>query len=348
MKRLIRATALLLAALSAAPRVAFAQPAAAAPEPTAAELATARLLFGEALAAQDQGRCVDAVAIYQRIAKITVSPVLYLRIGTCNETLGHVVEAINAFELATQEAEKKRDTAVATEARAHLAKLRPKVARLAVRVPADAEGVAIAIDVRPVSAALAGETMLVDPGSRHVVVRASNYEKAFETSVVATAEQPATVTAELGNKKAAALATAPVLAPAPLATKPAVEPTKAPPPEPPANRIPAAIAGGVTGAVGLGALIGGLIAHAKFDQFLMENANPRPGSLAERQRLHDSGEAAALVSTVLTGAFIAGAGVTVYLLANPPRRSVAAAARRPALSAWIAWTGGGLAVGGDL
>jgi hypothetical protein len=349
MMRPTRATALLIAALAllgAVPRLAFAQPvAAAAPEPTAPELATARLLFAEALAAQDQGRCVEAVAIYERIAKITVSPVLYLRIGTCHESLGHVVEAINAFELATQEAEKKRDTAVATEARAHLARLRPKVAHLAVQVPADAEGIAITLDDRPVSAALAGATMVVDPGRRHVVVRASNYEKAFETDVAATAEQPSTVTADLGKKKAMA----PVIAPAPLATKSVAEPVKAPPPEPVANRIPGAIAGGVTGAVGLGALISGLIAHAKFDEFVMENANPRPGSLAERQQLRDSGEAAALASTVLTGVFLAGAGVTAYLLVNPPRRSVpASAARRPALSPWIAATGGGLVVRGDL
>lgn len=339
-----------LATLAAAPRLALAQPAAAAaPEPTAPELATARLLFAEALAAQDQGRCAEAVAIYQRIAKITVSPVLYLRIGTCHESLGHVVEAINAFELATQEAEKKRDTAVATEARAHLARLRPKVAHLAVQVPADAEGIAIILDDRPVSAALAGATMVVDPGRRHVVVRASNYERAFEADVAATAEQPSTVTADLGKKKAIASVSAAVIAPAPLASKPVAEPVKAPPPEPAANRIPGAIAGGVTGAVGLGALISGLIAHAKFDEFVMENANPRAGSLAGRQRLRDSGEAAALASTVLTGVFIAGAGVTAYLLVNPPRRSLAAsAARRPALAPWIAATGGGVVVRGDL
>ncbi len=351
MKRFPRATALhlvLVAALAFAPRGAFASPPAAANGPTAAELATARQLFAEALAAQDQGRCGDAILIYERIAKIAVSPVLYLRLGTCNEALGRVVEAINAFELATQEAEKKRDTEVIAESRAHLVKLRSKVARLAVHVPTDADGVEIAIDGRPVSAALAGATMLVDPGRRHVVVRAANYEKAFEADVAAAPEQPAMVTADLGKKIAAPT---PAIAPppaAPLAPKPASDPVKALPPEAPPDRIPGAIAGGVTAAVGLGAVISGLSAHAKFGEFLTENANPKPGSRASRERLHDSGQAAALVSTVLTGAFVVGAGVTVYLLANPPRKTSAVAARRTAFAPWIASTGGGLVVGGDL
>lgn len=347
MTRFPRTTALLLAALSVAPRCAFAAPPAAAPEPTAAELASARQLFAEALAAQDKGRCIDALPIYQRIAKITVSPVLYLRIGTCNEALGHVVEAINAFELAAQEAEKKRDAEVGKESRARLEKLRPKVARLAVNVPADAEGVEIAVDDRSVSAALAGAAMLVDPGRRHVMVRAANYQRTFDTDVVAAAEQPATVTADLGQKKVAALPLPPP-APTPLAPKPVVDPVKPPPPEAAPDRLPGAVSGGVTGGVGVGALISGLIAHAKFDEYVMVNANPRPGSHAARQSLRDSGEAAALASTVLTGAFVVGAGITAYLLANPSRRAGAATAKRAAFAPWIGATGCGLIVRGEL
>lgn len=349
MKRLPRATALLLAALSAAPRAALAGPPAPAAEPTAAELATARLLFAEALAAQDQGRCADAIPIYERIAKIAVSPVLYLRIGTCNESLGRVVEAINALELATQEAEKKRDTEVAKESRAHLAKLRPKVARLAVHVPEGAEGVEITIDGRAVSAALAGAPMLVDAGRRHVVVRAANYETAFEADVTAAADQPATVTADLG-KKVAAPAPAPSIAPppAPIPPRLALEPLKMPLREAPPDRSPGLVAGGVTVGVGIGALISGLIAHSRFDEFLMENSNPKPHSLDARQRLHDSGEAAALVSTVLSGAFVVGAGLTVVLLVNPPRKTAATTAKRASLSPWFPTAGGGLVVRGEL
>lgn len=348
MKRLIRATALVLAALSAPPRFARAEPPAPAP-PTAAELATARQLFGEALAAEDRGRCAEAILIYERIARITVSPVLYLRLGACNEALGHVVEAINAFELATQEAEKKRDADVAKESRAHLLKLRPRVARLAVHVPEGAEGVEIVIDDRPVSAALAGATILVDPGRRHLVVRARNYESAFETDVAAAAEQPLTVNADLGSKKVApALASPPSPPPAVVAPQPAAEPPRPLPPEAPSDRFPGYLAGGATVGVGVGALVTGLVAHAKFEEFLIENGNPKPGSRAARERLRDSGQAVALASTVLTGAFLVGTGLTVYLLANPPRKATAPSPRRTAVSPWAGPTGGGLVLGGDL
>lgn len=352
MKRLLRATALVLAALSASPRRALAEPPSPA-LPTAAELATARQLFSEALAAEDHGRCADAVPVYERIARITVSPVLYLRLGACHEALGHVVEAINAFELAAQEAEKKRDVDVAKESRARLVKLRPRVARLAVHVPEGAEGVEIVIDDRPVSAALAGATVLVDPGRRHVVVRARNYESAFEADVAASAEQPLTVNVDLGGKKVAeapappaAAAAAP--APAPVAPQPAVPPPRPLPPAAPPDRFPGYVAGGATVGVGVAALVTGLVAHSKFAEFVIENGNPKPGSHAARERLHDSGQAVALASTVLTGAFIVGAGVTAYLLANPPRRAITLMPRRTAVAPWAGPTSGGLVFGGDL
>lgn len=348
-----RATALLLVALAVAiaiaialsPRRARAEGPAA--EPTAAELATARRLFGDALAAEDQGRCAEAIPIYQRVARIAVSPVLYLRLGICSEALGHLVEALNAFELAAQEAEKKRDADVGKEARARLAALRPRVARLAVHLPDDAAGVEILIDDRPVSAALAGAPILVDPGRRHVFVRAANYEGTFEADVAAVAERAAMVNVDLGHRKAAPLAAsraAEALSPAVAA------PARALPAEAPPSRLPGYVVVGVTAAVGIGALVSGIIAHDRYDEFVMMNANPRPGSHEERARLHDSGQASALASTLFTGAFLAGAGLTVYLIVSPSptRGALDAMSRRAAFTPWAGPTGGGLVLGGDL
>ncbi len=343
MKRQIRATALLVLALSASPRHARADPPAPAP-PAAADLATARQLFSEALAAEDQGRCAEAIPIYERIARIAVSPVLYFRLGGCHEALGRVVEAINAFELAAQEAEKKRDADVAKEARARLAKLRPRAARLAVRVPEGAEGVEIIIDDRPVSAALADAPLLVDPGPHHVVVRARSHERSFTADVTAAAEEPVTVSADLGSKKAAP----PAPEPRPAAPPPAPEAPRAIPVEAPPDRWRGYVAGGVTAGVGVGALVSGLVAHARFQEFLIENGNPKPGSRPARERLRDSGQAAALASTMLTGAFVVGTGLTVYLLVNQPLKTIASLPRRAAFAPWAGPTGGGLVLGGEL
>lgn len=346
MKRQIRAIALLVLALSAWPSGARADPPAPA-SPAAADLATARQLFSEALAAEDHGRCAEAIPIYERIARIAVSPVLYFRLGACNEALGRVVEAINAFELAAQEAEKKRDAEVTREARARLARLHPRAARLAVRVPEGAEGVEIVIDDRPVSAALADAPLLVDPGPHHVVVRARSHERSFTTDVTAAADRPASVSADLGPRKAAAPAPTPE-PPPPAAPPPATEAPRAIPHEAAPDRLPGYLAGGATVGVGVGALVSGLVAHARFQEFLIENGNPKPGSRPARERLHDSGQAAALASTVLTGAFVVGTGLTVYLLVNPPSKAIAALPKRAAFAPWAGPTGGGLVLGGDL
>jgi hypothetical protein len=356
MKRQIRAIALLVLALSASPRGARADPPA---PPAAADLATARQLFSEALAAEDQGRCAEAIPVYERIARIAVSPVLYFRLGVCNEALGRVVEAINAFELAAQEAEKKRDADVTKEARARLAKLRPRVARLAVRVPRGAEGVEIVIDDRPVSAALADAPLLVDPGPHHVVVRARSHARAFAIDVTAAADRPVTVSADLGEMRVAAPAPEPGPAASPIAEAPRTRSPEAPSTLPaeaskalhaeaPPDRWSGYLAGGATVGVGLGALVSGLVAHARFQEFLIDNGNPKPGSRPARERLHDSGQAAALASTVLTGAFLVGTGLTAYLLANPPGKASASLPRRAAFAPWAGPTGGGLVLGGDL
>jgi hypothetical protein len=341
---------LLLVAVAAAssPPSALAQPAppSAAPSaPTAEELATARQLFAAALEAEDKGRCADAIGIYERIAKIAVSPVLYFRLGTCHEALGHVVAAVNAFELAVQEADRKRDADVAKESKAHLEKLRPKTARLAIRVPADAEGVKITLDDRPVSAALAGATMVVDPGPRHVVVRAENYEKAFEADVPTAPGEAADVTADLGAKKAAAL-------PPPLSASASVAPpppamamaSAVPPPALAPNRVPAYAVGGGALATGIVALATGLAAHAKFDEFLIENTSPKPHSFHARQDLHDAGQTLGLASTALTGVAVGGMAVALVLYLVPP-------ASRPARASWRPWIGagsGGLILEGPL
>ena len=95
---------------------------------------------------------------------------------------------------------------------------------------------------------------------------------------------------------------------APLAVSPS------PAPSPPARSgLPtsAYVAGGVTVALILGAVVTGIVANSKHSTF--ESINGQPGhSASEIDSARSSGKSMALVSTVLTGAAIVGAGVTVY------------------------------------
>src|SRR6188474_1954569 len=87
------------AALCAAP-YAFAGEGKPASAPSAAELASARRLFSQALAAADKERWAEALEIYRRVSEIALSPSLQYHMAVCHEGLGQLVEAINAYELA--------------------------------------------------------------------------------------------------------------------------------------------------------------------------------------------------------------------------------------------------------
>ncbi len=327
--------------LLAAPRPGLTQPAAATP-PSAAELSAARQLFGEALEAEDRGDWKGALERYERISKITVSPTLYFHLGTCHQALGNIVEAINAFELASQEAQKKRDREVAKESKAQLDKLRPKVAFLTLEiVPQGLDDVSISLDGMPIRAALAGTAMPINPGKRRLVVRSETHEKVVELDVDATAGGASTITADLGAKKVVAPPPPPQIVVLP---PPPPKVIVAPPPPPP-DRLPAYLVGGGAVALGAGALATGLLAHSKYLTYIEQNADPARSPRAQRIELRDSGQQLALVSTALTvGAVLAG-GVSIDFFTSPPGSARPAKA---ALSPWVGPEGAGLSVAGDL
>jgi hypothetical protein len=334
--------ALGLAAFLVAPPL-LAQGAPAAP-PAAAELSTARKLFADGLKAEDRSDWPAALALFERVKAIVVSPALYYHLAVCHEELGHLVEALNAFEIALQEAERKHVTEVLEEAAVHIKQIRPRIAQLTIELPAGAEDVRISLDNKPVSAALAGTAMLIDPGEHHLVIEASNYDKPFEATLTTRAGEAAKLTAKLGGKKAAALAR-PAAPAGPAAPSPRQElgAPRVPPGRPP-DRVPVYIAGGVSIALAAGALIIGLDAHSQYTAYRAQNDNPAPGTRDARQELHDSGTALALTSTVLTGAALIGGGVTAFLFL----RGSGTRAKAVAWSPWVGRQSAGVALGGSL
>lgn len=332
----------------ATPVTSFAQAPAPAPrQATAEELSTARAMFDEGLKAEDRGDFAGALATYQRIAKITVSPVLLFRMAVCHGRLGHWVEAVNAFDLAALEADRAGRADLAAQARQGGSELRPKVPRLVVVVPPDAQGVVLELDGRVLSSALLGTKILVDPGERNITVRAENYASPFSIKLRVNEREEKTVRAELGEKRAGAPP------PGPTATGPT--PAPAVPPSGPAapeaegsSRTPWILAG-VAVAAGLGAGVTGLMAHDKHQQYDEANGAPTAGSLSERTTLRDDGQTLALVSTLLTGAAAVSGGFAIYLFIDSP--SGATSAERPAktaISPWFGPEGAGLVARGNL
>jgi hypothetical protein len=347
-RRRLRGLRLLLAIAWLAPGAAWAQP---PPAPAAEELAAARQLFEEAIRAEDQGRWQEALDTFVRVRAITASPVLHYHIGVCSEHLGRLVEALNAFQMAVQLAEERHAPDVAKEARAEADKLRPRLARIALHVPADAADVTLLLDGRPLSAGVVGASLPIDPGERRIAVRAGNYERVFEATLKLAAGESRTIEVDLGGKKAPEPQATPEPPPPVVAAPPPPAAPTSPPPAPPRSLAPVIWVGGTAVALGIASLATGLAAHADHTEYENENgAKPPTGSLADREALRDAGMTKAVVSTVLTGGALAAGGVTGYLLARYLKAPAAVQGRShaPAWSAWASRDGAGLVVEGAL
>jgi hypothetical protein len=161
--------ALLLAALTLGPAPASsgAPPAAAASEPTDAEKAAARQLFNDGLALEKKASWEEALATFEKVSKVIMTPQVRYHMALCHANLGHMVEAINGFELATQEAKLAGDKArdVTENAPSRLAELRERVGYVRIKITGQVRTSRILIDGRPLALALIDTDLPLNPGA---------------------------------------------------------------------------------------------------------------------------------------------------------------------------------------
>ncbi len=157
------AGALVLGAALAAPAVASAQ---ATPE----ELAAARLLFNEGKDLEKQKAYASAIEKFKKVAGVKMTPQVRFHIALCEENLGHLVEAINGFELAGEEAKRAGSTAteVAENAPKRAEALRGRVPTLRLDLKGKAITSKILLDGAAVASSQLGVAAPIDPGE-HVV-----------------------------------------------------------------------------------------------------------------------------------------------------------------------------------
>jgi hypothetical protein len=234
--------------LCAAPPIAHAQPSkepVPAQEPTDEELAAARELFNEALELEKKNKWEEALTRLQKVGQVRMTPQVRFHIALCHENLGRLVEAINGFELAEQEARAQGEAAraVAENAPERAAKLRERVARVRIVVTGEAHVSRIFLDGREVSLALVDTLIPVDPGNHRIEVRRSDTVTQEKKLALAEAE---TETVRLSIQDPAPPAPEPVPYPVPPPISP--PPPEKPQPQPPApdetERIPAYVVGG--------------------------------------------------------------------------------------------------------
>jgi hypothetical protein len=164
-----RAITLLLVAAVLAPGLPVqAQP---GKEPTSEELAAARQLFNEALELEKDNDWATALTKFDRVAQVKMTPQVRFHQALCHEHLGHLVQAVNGFELAIQEARAASITDVLEQAPKRAEALRKRLGHVVLHVKGKVRTSKILIDDGQVSLALADTRIPVDPGPHRVEVK---------------------------------------------------------------------------------------------------------------------------------------------------------------------------------
>lgn len=138
-----------------------------------ADVAAAEVLFDEGRSLMDKGRTEEACPKLEESLRLDTGIGTMLWLAECYQRLGRVASAWAQFRQASSMADKQSDPRAAT-ARKKAAALEPRLPKLAIEVAATSrvEGLEITRDGAPVSAAMYGTEIPIDPGPHVIVARA--------------------------------------------------------------------------------------------------------------------------------------------------------------------------------
>jgi len=135
--------------------------------PSPAEISEARERFVEGRKLEEAGKFVEALAIFQNVARVKMTPQVRFHIALCLMHTDKHAEALTNFRVAMHEAGTSAPNVVA-EAKEHIAMLEKQVAALTVVVPANDASFTVTLDERPIIPNVAIDA---DPGSHTVELR---------------------------------------------------------------------------------------------------------------------------------------------------------------------------------
>lgn len=306
-------------------------------DPTPEERAAARQMFTEGKELEKQKSWADALEKFRKVGAIKMTPQVRFHIALCEENVGHLVAAINGFELAAEEARSAGASAaeVADNAPARAEALRKRVAMLRLTISGKQISSKIVLDGSPLGKAAQDVPIPLDPGAHVIEVQDAAGKSTFkkELSVSEAGSESVEITFADVEPPPAVSSTAP----------------PPPPPLPPRSRTPAYIAGGlgvaliVTSGVFYGLRAGTIseLTDSCTDKVALTGCDPSKKGLA------DTGATYGTVSAVTLGAGLAAlgtAGVLFFVLG--PRKQPAAQSSAPATSLTVTPTGTGLRLQG--
>ncbi len=153
----------------------------------AGDPAAARELLKRGYLLAQEGRCDQAVSLYDESVRLDPKAITLINYADCEEKLARLGSALGHWVDARARAKVEGNVAVEEEAERRANLLEPRLARLTILAPADAPaGTTVERDGVTVGAVSYGIATPVDPGSHTLVVKAPGRED--ETVTVALAE----------------------------------------------------------------------------------------------------------------------------------------------------------------
>lgn len=280
-------------------------PTAHADEPEAGTRMAARELAVSGAEAFDKQDYATALDRFQRAESLYKVPSIAVMVARCLAHVGRVVESVDKYEetlrMPLDAAAPEAFQRAVADATAEVEAVRARVARLELRVPADAPAeLEVTIDDRQVPKALLGIATPVNPGVHHVAARAPGREPyRYDVNLAEGARQAIEITLPPLKRDQ----------PAPLAAST----RKAAPPAPPKSKTSALTialltGGGVALAAGTVSGIAALSHKSRLDE------QCKPGCPASMGSDLDTFRLTRTLSYVGFGVGVAAAGAGAYFL----------------------------------
>lgn len=155
-----------------------------------AELAAARALFDEGIAAAREERWEAARSAFERSYAIAERPTTLLNLAGAQVQTGRLVEATESYRrFLAEENAGPRQARYRRDAQQALADTERRLARLTIQVEGAREGDRVTLDARELPAEALGTELPVDPGSRTVALERGGATAAREVVTLAEGER---------------------------------------------------------------------------------------------------------------------------------------------------------------
>lgn len=166
-------------------------------EPSAAEIAVARRLYGEAVKLEEAGKWAEAETKLREAIAIKETPGLRFHLAVAQEKQGKLVEALVDYDRAHEIIERgarapdvEQLLGPAREA------VRGRIPSLTVSAPAGVDGATLEVDGKPMAQTLFGQAIPLNPGKHAVRIQAPGFST-FEAEVTLAEAEKKTIEPEL-------------------------------------------------------------------------------------------------------------------------------------------------------